>query len=261
MALLISLHAYVPDLCDFSFAIGVYLLPASLSLRGGVLLVVAMGICQPTGYLAAGLLGLQALSSALGQRSFPAAAARRLVIGVLAGGGIYYLRTLLSMHGQVANARTGFTSPIRFLRRLTDLRVYQEIYSTSVLLLPPQPQVLLSLTFLVSLLLASFLVVRRSAGDQDLVCLLGLLWLATAMLALLPFLLFYLLDARFPSRVFLPGQSGNRQLPGHRAGDPPPHQSPLAVHCRPGTAAGLLRGAPGRLHVEGVGWHPAAGAT
>jgi hypothetical protein len=231
LALLISLHAYVLDLFNFGFAIGVYLLPAPLSLWGGVLmayspwppllgsrrgdwalgvlmLVVAMGIYQPTGYLAAGLLGMQALSSALGQRSFPGSAARRLGIGVLAGGGLYYLWTLLSMHGQAANARTGFASPARFLHKLTDLGVYQEIYSTSVPLLPPEPQVLLSLTFLVSLLLASFLLVRRSAGEQGPVRRLGLLWLAALMLTLLPLLLFYLLDAGFPSRAFCLGNLG-----------------------------------------------------
>jgi hypothetical protein len=231
LALIVSLHSYILDLFNFSFAIGIYLLPAALSIWGGVLMaygppkpllgrrwldwglgvlmvIVAMGIYQPTGYLGIGLLGWQALAAALDQRHFGRGAPIRLVAGIGIGGVLYYLWALIMMRGQVANSRTGFADLPRFFEKLTDLRVYREIYNTKVSLASPAPQLILSITFLLLLLVLSAWVLRqqqdRSARRQRL----ALLWFSALFLTLLPLLLFYLLSAGFPSRAFCLGNLG-----------------------------------------------------
>ena len=93
LALLFSGHAYLLDLFNFSFAIGLYLLPAALSVWGAVLIAYrsgppllgrrwldallgllaiafALSIYQPTGYLGIALLGWNGLARALGSQRF-----------------------------------------------------------------------------------------------------------------------------------------------------------------------------------------------
>lgn len=233
LALLVSLHGYTLDLFNFSFAIGLYLLPAALSVWGGVLMAYgpptpllgrrwldwvlgvlmvmgAMGIYQPTGYLGIGLLGWQALAFALDQRHFGRWASLRLVAGVGLGGGLYYLWAVAAMRGLPANARTGFSDPHRFLEKLTDLDVYREIYNTKVSLASTAPQFLFSLVFLLLLLALSVRVLRQGSGSPPSWARrrLGWLWMSALILVLLPLLLFFLLSSGFPSRAFCLGNLG-----------------------------------------------------
>jgi hypothetical protein len=105
LALITASHTYLLDLFNFSFCIGLYLLPAALSLwaaalmgywggprqplawcGGTALFCLAMAIYQPTGFLGIGMLGLQALAMAFGIRPFPARSGLRVLGGVLTGG-------------------------------------------------------------------------------------------------------------------------------------------------------------------------------
>lgn len=231
MALLIGSHTYLLDLFNFSFAIGLYLLPAPLSAWGGVLMAynpgppllkrrwadgilgvllfsLAMGIYQPTGYVGIALPGLHALARALGGRRFPARAVLQLLAGVFAGGCLYYAWALWAMQGTVANVRTGFADLPRFLEKISELKVYQEIYATSVPLLPAAPQRLLPLVFFVTLSLATVWIVRATPRGSERRLRLGLLWLAAGFLILVPLLLYFLLEAGFPSRAFCLGNLG-----------------------------------------------------
>jgi hypothetical protein len=231
LALLISSHTYLLDLFNFSFAIGLYLLPAPLSAWGGVLMAynpgppllkrrwldgvlgvllfaLAMGIYQPTGYVGIALPAFHGLARGLGLRRFPAWAVLRLLAGVFAGGLLYYGWSLAAMQGAAANERSGFADLPRFLEKLTELRVYQEIYSTSVPLLPAAPQRLLAIVFFVTLTLATAWIVRATPIGSERRLRLGLLWLSAGFLTLLPLLLFFLLQAGFPSRAFCLGNLG-----------------------------------------------------
>ena len=231
LALVVSLHSYTLDLFNFSFAIGLYLLPAALSIWGGVLmgygpplpllgrrwldwllgvlmLMVAMGIYQPTGYLGIGLLGWQALVWALDQRRFSRAAAPRLIAGVGVGGLLYYIWALIMLRGEEVNSRTGFSDLPRFLEKLSALGVYKEIYNTKVSLASTAPQFILSITFLLLLLVLSGWVLRQQRSRQERRQRLAWLWFAALFLTLLPLFLFYLLSSGFPSRSFCLGNLG-----------------------------------------------------
>jgi len=235
LALLISGHAYLLDLFNFSFAIGLYLLPAALSVWGAVLIAYrkgppllgrrwldallgllaiafALSLYQPTGYLAIALLGWNGLARALGSQRFGAQAPKRLVAGVLTAGVTYYLVSLLAMAGQAPNSRTGFASLARFWHKLTDAGVYQEVYATQVSLLPRIPQHALGVVFLLLLILTTLQLLRFSSREAERTQRLVILWAAAAFLTLLPFLLFYILDAGFPSRAFCLGNLGIASL-------------------------------------------------
>jgi hypothetical protein len=231
LALLISSHPYLLDLFSFSYAIGIYLLAAPLSAWGGVLMAynpgppllkrrwldgvlgvllfaLAMGIYQPTGYVGIALPALHGLGRALGPRGFPAQAILKLLVGVTSGGLLYYGWSLVARQGTEASTRTGIADLPRFLEKLTDLSVYQEIYSTSVPLLPTTPQRLLAIVFFVTLTLATAWIVRVTPIGSERRIRLGLLWLSAGFLTLLPLLLFFLLQADFPSRAFCLGNLG-----------------------------------------------------
>jgi len=230
-ALLISLHAYLLDLFNFSFAIGLYLLPGALSLWGGVLIaynpcppllgrrwldavlgvamvVVAMGIYQPTGALGLVLIGLDVLARALGSRQPAPGSWLRLLAGVISGSLIYYLIAQLAMSGQTANERTGFASLSRLVEKVLDAGVYQEVYATDVSLLWRPAQILLSCVFLLLLIALSIALWRRVAPGRERRHRLGLLWLAAGLLTQSPFLLFVVLEAGFPRRSFCLGNVG-----------------------------------------------------
>lgn len=226
LALLIAAHAYLLDLFNFSFAIGLYLLPAALSVWGAVLMgyathrhrlswlagvflvAMAMGIYQPTGYLGIGLIGLEALARALDLRPFPARAWLRIAVGVLTGSLLYYLISLLTMAGEVENERTGFATLTIFWEKLTSISVYREIYNTNVPLLSTAPQFVFSITFLILLLIATLWIWRRARHRSERIRRLGLLWFAAGFLTLLPLFLFYVLRVGFPSRSFCLGNFG-----------------------------------------------------
>ena len=231
LALLISGHAYLLDLFNFSFAIGLYLLPAALSVWGAVLIAYrsgppllgrrwldallgllaiafALSIYQPTGYLGIALLGWNGLARALGSQRFGGQAPKRLVAGVLTGGVTYYLVSLLAMAGQKPNSRTGFASLARFWHKLTDWGVYQEVYATDVSLLPRIPQQALGVAFLLLLVLLTVQLLRVTSRGPERRQRLGILWAAAALLTLLPLLLYYILDVGFPSRAFCLGNLG-----------------------------------------------------
>lgn len=231
LALVVSLHTYMLDLFNFSFAIGLYLLPAALSIWGGVLMaygppapllgrrwldwllgvlmvMVAMGIYQPTGFFGIGLLGWQALAIALDQRHFGRRAPLRLVAGIGVGGVLYYIWAQIMMHGQAPNSRTGFSDLPRFLEKLTDFGVYKEIYNTKVSLASTAPQFIFSITFLLLLLLLSAWLIRALRTGAERRQRLGWLWLSALYLTLLPLLLFFLLSSGFPSRAFCLGNLG-----------------------------------------------------
>lgn len=226
LALLIAAHAYLLDLFNFSFAIGLYLLPAALSVWGavlmgyeirrrllswigGVLLVaLAMGIYQPTGYLGIGLLGLEALARALNLRTFPSRSWLRVAGGVLSGGVLYYLISLLAMASEVENERTGFATLAIFWEKLTTISVYREIYNTDVSLSSTAPQFLFSITFLALLLGATVWIMRLPPSRDGRLRRLGQLWFAAGFLTLLPLLLYFMLRVGFPSRSFGLGNFG-----------------------------------------------------
>lgn len=226
LALLVAAHAYLLDLFNFSFAIGLYLLPAALSvwgavlmgysthrlwlswLAGGLLVALAMGIYQPTGYFGIGLIGLEALARALDLRPFPARAWLRIAAGVLTGSLLYYLISRLAMVGEMENERTGFATLAIFWEKLTSPKVYLELYHTDVPLLPPVPQALFSITFLLLLLLATIWITRRVSLRGERIQRLGLLWFAAGFLTLLPMFLYLVLRVGFPSRSFCLGNYG-----------------------------------------------------
>lgn len=226
LALITATHTYLLDLFNFSFCIGLYVLPAALSLWGAVLMgywggrfrplawwggtalfCLAMAIYQPTGFLGVGMLGLQALALAFGICPFPARAGLRVVGGVLAGGIAYYVWALVAMAGQVANERTGFVTLAKLLRKLRQGSVFREVYNTDVPPVSPTPQLVLSLCFLALLVVATLWLLRRLRGRER-VHRLGLLWLAAGSLTLLPLGLFFLLRSGFPSRAFALGNYG-----------------------------------------------------
>jgi len=235
LALLISGHAYLLDLFNFSFAIGLYLLPAALSIWGAVLIAYrsgppllgrrwldgilgllavafALSIYQPTGYIGIALLGWNGLARALGSQRFGIQAPKRMVAGVLIGGVVYYLVSLLAMAGQTPNSRTGFSSLARFWQKLSEGGVYREIYATDVSLLPPIPQQALGVGFLLLLALTTVQLLRITPKGPQRTQRLGSLWAAAGFLTLVPFLLFYILDAGFPSRAFCLGNLGIASL-------------------------------------------------
>lgn len=223
LALLIAAHAYLLDLFNFSFAIGLYLLPATLSVWGAVLMgyaihrhrlswlagvlmvALGMGIYQPTGYLGIGLLGLEALARALDLRTFPARAWLRVAVGVLTGSLLYYLISLLAMATEVENERTGFATLTIFLEKFTSIKVYREIYNTNVPLMSTAPQFILSMIFLILLLIATVWITRRVSHRSERIRRLGLLWFAAGFLTLLPMFLYFVLRVGFPSRSFCLG--------------------------------------------------------
>lgn len=235
LALLISGHAYLLDLFNFSFAIGLYLLPAALSVWGGVLIAYrsgppwlgrrwldwtlgllaiafALSIYQPTGAIGIVLLGYDGMARVLGKQRFGAKAPQRVLAGVLSGGVGYYLLSLLAMAGQTPNSRTGFATLTRFWHKLTDWGVYQEVYATNVSLLPRFPQQALGVGFLLLLVLTTVQVLRVTPKGGERSRRLGLLWAAAAWLTLTPFLLYYILEAGFPSRAFCLGNLGISSL-------------------------------------------------
>lgn len=231
-ALLISLHAYLLDLFNFSFAIGLYLVPAALSVWGGVLMafnpappllgrrwldgvlgvamvVFAMGIYQPNGVMGLGLIGFDALSRALGTARFPRISGLRLLFGMVGGSLIYALIASAAMGHQPANERTGFASPARLVEKLFNADVYREIYATNVSLLWTPAQILLSLTFLLLLVVLSLALWRRSSSSAERIRRLGWLWLAAGWLTLLPLFLYFVLQAGFPRRSLGLGNFGS----------------------------------------------------
>lgn len=261
LALLISGHAYLLDLFNFSFAIGLYLLPAALSVWGAVLIAYrsgppllgrrwldgilgllaiafALSIYQPTGYIGIVLLGWNGLARALGSQRFGGQAPKRLVAGVLTGGIGYYLVSLLAMAGQTPNSRTGFSTLARFWHKLTELGVYREVYATEVSLLPRIPQQGLAVVFLLLLALSTVQLLRVTPHGPQRRGRLGSLWAAAGFLTLVPFLLYYILDAGFPSRAFCLGNLGIASL----------IVAVLATMAAPQTAQ--------RLGAPWLGWNP-----
>ncbi|MGB7565229.1 MAG: hypothetical protein WBM08_10810 [Prochlorococcaceae cyanobacterium] len=226
LALVVSLHAYVLDLFNFSFAIGLYLLPAALSVWGavlmgyttrrvslswlwGVLLVMfSMGIYQPTGYIGLGLIGLQGVSQALNLRPYSPQSWWRVLGGVLGGSLLYYVWARIAMAGQVENERTGFISLQGFLEKFPSTSVYREIYNTKVPLMSTAPQFILSISFLLILLLATVWLLRRTSAGTERNHRIGLLWISACFLTMLPLMLFYVLRAWFPSRALCLGNFG-----------------------------------------------------
>lgn len=231
-ALLISLHAYLLDLFNFSFAIGLYLLPAALSVWGGVLMaykpappllgrrwldgvlgvamvVFAMGIYQPNGVMGLGLIGFDALSRALGTARFRRQSGLTVLVGIVGGSLIYAVIAKLAMGNQVPNARSGFASPDRLVEKLFNADVYREIYATNVSLLWTPAQLLLSATFLLLLLVLSLVLWHRCADGAERVRRLGWLWFAALWLTLLPLFLYFVLQAGFPRRSLGLGNVGS----------------------------------------------------
>ena len=230
-ALLISLHAYLLDLFNFSFAIGLYLLPAALSVWGGVLIaynpappllgrrwrdgvlgvamvVFAMGIYQPTGTAGLTLVGWDALARALDSARPAPRSGLRLLAGLLGGCLLYGGVASVAMRGHIPNERTGFASLPRLLEKLFDTDVYREIYATHVSLLWRPAPIILSASFLLLLLVLSIRLIRRTAPGVQRLRRLGLLWFAAGWLTLSPLFLFYVLQAGFPRRSFALGNFG-----------------------------------------------------
>lgn len=230
-ALLFSLHAYLLDLFNFSFAIGLYLLPAALSVWGGVLIaynpappllgqrwrdgvlgvvmvVFAMGIYQPTGVVGLTLVGWDALARALGTARPAPRSWLRLLAGLLGGSLIYAAVARIAMGGHSPNARTGFASLPRLIEKLFDHDVYREIYATHVSLLWRPAPIILSASFLLLLLVLSIRLMRRCAPGVQRLRRLGMLWFAAGWLTLSPLFLFYVLQAGFPRRSFALGSFG-----------------------------------------------------
>lgn len=227
-ALLISLHTFVLDLFNFGFAIGLYLLPAALSLWGGVLiaynpcppllgrrrydavlgvamLAFAIGIYQPTAMLASVLFGFEALARSLGTLRAPRRSWLRLLAGLLLGLVVYGITARLAIIGHVPDYRTGFASFAFFLVKLKSIGAYREVYATNVPLLWRPAQLLLSGTFLLLLLWLSTHIWRTTPAAQGRGLRLGLVWLSALWCTVSPFLLYNVLEAGFPARAFCLG--------------------------------------------------------
>lgn len=230
-ALLISLHAYLLDLFNFSFAIGLYLLPAALSVWGGVLIafnpalpllgrrwldgvlgvamvVFAMGLYQPTGVYGLGLIGFDAMARALGTARSSARSGLKLLVAIIGASLIYAAIARLGMGNEIPNSRTGFASPSRLIEKLFNVDVYREIYATDVSLLWRPAQIVLSCSFLVLLLLLTVLLWRRSRDRAERLHRLGWLWFSSGWLTLLPLFLYFVLQAGFPRRSLGLGNFG-----------------------------------------------------
>jgi hypothetical protein len=230
-AVLISLHAYLLDLFNFSFAIGLYLLPAALSVWGGVLIafnpsapllgrrwrdavlgmamiVFAMGLYQPMGVYGLGLIGFDAMGRALGTVRYRARSGLKLLVAIIGASLIYGFIARLGMGSQTPNARTGFASPARVIEKLFNADVYGEIYATDVSLLWRPAQILLSMSFLVLLLVLSVLLWRRFRNRAERLYHLGWLWFSAGWLTLLPLFLYFVLQAGFPRRSLGLGNFG-----------------------------------------------------
>ncbi len=223
LALLIAAHPYVLDLFNFSFAIGLYLLPAPISVAAAVLMghvsrwrlpawiagillfTGAMSLYQPMGYYGVAVLGLQGLAEALGLRRFARLAWLRVLLGSLIGGILYYLLSshlatyIASQNGLEDSSRKGLaTLPLAF-SKLTAGSIYQEVYHVNLPLIPPV-QLIPAVIFLLMVLIGSAWIVRQEPGLFPLARRLGLLWLSAGLLTLLPFLLFYVLRTNVPPR-------------------------------------------------------------
>ena len=226
LALLISAHAYLLDLFNFSFCLGLYLLPALLSLFAALLMgygprpllarawidwgagvalqMLAMALYQPTGYAGLGLIALELLARALDGRSFRPWAWLRVLAGGLLGCLLYlgWARAAMAMAGTAANARTGFASWSELLVHAGNLKIYREIYNTKVPLLSTAPQFLFGIVFLLLLLVASLVLWRWLGGQADRGRRLAQLWLAAFLVTTFPVWLSWVLHSGFPSRAF-----------------------------------------------------------
>lgn len=224
LALLISAHAYLLDLFNFSFCIGLYLLPALLSLFAALLMgygprpllrrawidwgagvglqMVAMALYQPTAYAGLGLIALELLARALDGRSFRPWSWLRVVVGGLTGCLLYLGWARWAMAGTVANARTGFASWSELLAHVFSIDGFREIYNTNIPLLSTAPQFLFGCVFLLLLLVASLVLARRLRQRADRGRRLAQLWLAAALCTTFPLWLSWVLHSGFPSRAF-----------------------------------------------------------
>jgi len=230
-ALLISLHTYLLDLFNFGFAIGLYLLPAALSLWGGVLMAynpcppllghrrydavvgVAMvafsiGIYQPTAMLAVLLLAFDALGRSLGTIRPARGSWLRLVGGLLLGLLVYGVTARLAIIGHVPDYRTGLASFSFFLVKLKSIGAYRDVYATNVALLWRPAQILLTSVFLLMLLWLSIHLWRTVPEAEGRRHRLGLLWVSAGWCIVSPFLLYNVLQAGFPGRAFSLGNVG-----------------------------------------------------
>lgn len=230
-ALLTSLHAYFLDLFNFSFSIGLYLLPAALSVWGAVLIgfnpappllgrrwrdgvlgvamvVCAMGLYQPTGVYGLALIGFDALARALGAARYPARNGLKVLMGIVGASLIYLGIARFAMGSETPNSGTGFATPARLIEKLFNADVYREIYATDVSLLWRPAQILLSGSFLVLLLLLSVVLWRRCRSRAERLHRLGWLWLSAGWLTLLPLFLYFVLRAGFPRRSLCLGNFG-----------------------------------------------------
>ena len=230
-ALLISLHAYLLDLFNFGFAVGLYLLPAALSLWGGVLIAYnpcppllgrrwldavagvamvafAIGIYQPTAMLGIVLIAFDALGRSLGTIRPAPGGMRRLVAGFVLGLLIYGITARLAIIGQVPDYRTGLASFSFFLVKLKSIGAYREVYATQVALLWRPAQILLSSTFLLILLGLSMHLCRMTHEAEGRRHRLGLLWFSAGWCTVSPFFLYNVLQAGFPGRAFSLGNVG-----------------------------------------------------
>lgn len=226
LALLISAHAYLLDLFNFSFCQGLYLLPALLSLLAALLMgygprpllgrpwldwsagvglqMLAMGLYQPTGYAGLGLIALDLLARALEGRCVRPWAWLRVLAGALLGCLLYlaWARLAMAIGHTPANARTGFASWSELLAHLFSIGIYREIYNTNVPLLSTAPQFLFGMVFLGLLLVASLVLARRLRGQAHRGRRLAQLWLAAALCTSFPLWLSWVLRSGFPSRAF-----------------------------------------------------------
>ncbi len=230
-ALLISLHTFLLDLFNFGFAIGLYLLPAALSLWGGVLIAynpcppllglrrfdavagVAMvafgfGIYQPTAMVAVVLIAFDALGRSLGTIRPAPGSLLRLMAGLVLGLLIYAVTARLAIIGHVPDYRTGFASFSFFLVKLKSIGAYREVYATQVALLWRPAQILLSSFFLSMVLWLSVHLRRTLPESQERRHRLGLLWLSAGWCTVSPFLLYNVLQVGFPGRAFCLGNVG-----------------------------------------------------
>ena len=230
-ALLISLHTFLLDLFNFGFAIGLYLLPAALSLWGGVLLAYnpgppllgrrwrdavigvamvafAIGIYQPSAMLVLVLFGFDAFGRSLGSFRPHSWSWLRLAAGLLLALLIYGLTARLAIMGHVPDYRSELASFSMFLVKLRSIDRYRDVYATNVPLLWRPAQLLLSSVFLLMVLWLSIHLWRTLPTMAARRRQLGLLWLSAGWCTVWPFFLYTVLEVGFPARAFSLGNVG-----------------------------------------------------
>jgi len=232
LSLITALHPYQVDLFNFSFAIGLYLLPALISLLGvwmmgiayapgnprsaliglwvaGVALFgFAISIYQPTGVYGVSLLGVVLVSRALSLKKRPFFNLRSACTGIGVSGFSYLLvvHFLLASVPAETRMQKGLASLPTFFEKLHDPSLLRALYGLYLQPLPSEPpasQLMLTLLLGIIPVLAAYSLLVGHHFKKSIALLAG-----SACLIMLPVALFYVLEVDYPQRAMAMGNFG-----------------------------------------------------